>query len=688
MMRGPSLPKGLPNAWLLSCKNFGEAIRPDPVLTVAEWADKVRVLSSDISKEPGPWRTDRVPYAREVMEVLTPSDPTQEVTFVKGTQVAGTEIGNNFLGYIIDWAPGPVMMVMPTSNTGKRASRTRLSRMIESAPSLREKISDHARDRSNTATMKDFPGGVLVIAGANSAAELKSMPVRYLFEDEIDEYPDDVDGQGPADELAEKRTDTYSYRRKIYRASTPTDKAHSKAWKHWLRSDQRKYHVPCPHCEHEQVLVWEQFRWTTRKVWELVDKDGGEILAVDAGTEGATERDTGELVDVWYECEACEQRIDEHHKSAMLPRGRWIKGNPGSTRAGFHLPSFYSPLGWYSWWTAVEKRLEADKDPTGVLLKTWTNTVKAEPYEDLGERISEIDLKGRAEDYRLGTVPMGGLLLLASVDVQSDRLETKVKAFGRGEESWLVDYQVIHGDTETSSPWTRLDEYLLKPFAHESGASLRILATAVDAGYRTQTVYAFCRARTHRHVFPVRGQSQPGKSVLGRPSAQDIDHNGQKIPGGIQLWPVGADTAKSKIYARLKIAAPGPGCIHFPLGLPDEYFQQLTAERLVTRYVHGYPKRVWEKDASARNEALDLEVYAYAAAVYAGLTRANWDKLDATLRSTAADLFVKAQTDAAKTAGGDEDRAAAPADVQTSAPAAKGLRSSRARGNFVQRWRN
>jgi phage terminase large subunit GpA-like protein len=680
------LPKGLPNAWQLSCANFAEAIRPDPILTVAQWADRHRVLSSDISKEPGPWRTDRVPYSREIMEVLTPSDPTQEVTFVKGTQVAGTEIGNNFLGYIIDWAPGPVMMVMPTSNTGKRASRTRLSRMIESSPGLREKISDHARDRSNTATMKDFPGGVLVIAGANSAAELKSMPVRYLFEDEIDEYPDDVDGQGPSDELAEKRTDTYSYRRKIYRPSTPTAKESSKVWKHWLRSDQRKYYVPCPHCAHEQVLEWEQFRWTTRKTWEIVRHDDGEIVEVPAGTEGATERDTGELTDVWYECEACAARIDEHHKSEMLPRGRWIKGNPASSRAGFHLPSFYSPLGWYSWFTAVEKRLEADKDPTGILLKTWTNTVLAEPYVDLGEQISEFDLKGRAENYRIGTVPMGGLLVAASVDVQSNRLEAKVKAFGRGEESWLVDYQVIHGDTETAQPWTVLDEYLKKQFPHECGATLRISACAVDAGYRTQTVYAFCRPRAHRHIFPVRGQSQSGKSVLGRPSSQDIDHNGQKIPGGIQLWPVGSDTAKSKIYARLKITQPGPGCIHFPLGLPDEYFKQLTAERLISRYVRGYVKRVWEKDAGARNEALDLEVYAYAAAIYYGLARAPWDQMEATLRAASQDLFVKAQSDA-QSADAAAEAGAPGAPVKTSAPARSGG-GGVPKSNFINRWKN
>jgi phage terminase large subunit GpA-like protein len=670
MMPPPRLPEGLRSAWQLDCEVFAESIRPDPELTISQWADARRVLTGETSSEPGPWRTARVPYAREIMDVLSPSDPTQEVTFVAGTQVAKTEIGNNFIGFVIDWAPGPMMMVYPTSNTGKRSSKTRLSKMIDSTPSLREKISESSRDKSNSASLKEFPGGALAVAGANSAAELKSMPVRYLFEDEVDEYPDDVDGQGPADELAERRTDTFT-RKKIFRTSTPTKKGKSKIWRHWLRSDRRRYHVPCPHCQGEQVLKWDQMRWETRIVWELTDGEG-EIRAVPAGTEGAVRRDTGELVAVWYECEHCQAKIEQYHKTEMLERGRWIAEEPDAARAGFHLSSLYSPLGWLSWDQIVEGRLQADKDTSGELLKAWTNTRLGEPYAEASEDLSDLDLKSRAEPYKLGTVPMGGLLLTASVDVQQKRLEVKVKAWGRDEESWLVAYEVIHGDTETQQPWAALDEYLQRKFPHECGAKMRITATAIDSGYRTQTVYDWCRRRTNRHVFPVKGQSQTGKSVLGRPSKQDVDHNGQMIKGGVEVWPIGTDTAKAKIYARLKIEQPGPKHMHFPLGLPDEYYKQLTAERLVSRYFKGYLKTSWEKDATERNEALDLEVYAYAAAMYAGITRANWDRIEAALKMTAQDLFVQAeektQAEAAVKSGTPQGAPAAP-PVQTSAPA-------------------
>lgn len=648
----------MPSAWLLDCITFAEAIAPDPDRTIDQWADEKRILPAETSAEPGPWRTSRVPATREIMQVLSPIDPCQEVTFVAGTQVSKTETGNNFIGFVMDEAPGPAMMVLPTSNTGKRSSRTRLAKMIESTPSLRAKITDSSRDQSNSAMLKEFPGGVLVIAGANSAAELKSMPVRYLFEDEVDEYPDDVDGQGPADELAEKRTDTF-VRKKIFRTSTPTEKGRSKIWKHWLKSDQRKYYAPCPHCAHEQVLVWEQMRWETRKVWEVTLADTGEIREVEAGTEGAVERDTGEVVDVWYDCISCEARIDEYQKTGMLERGRWIAAVPSSRRRGYHLSALYSPVGWYSWRTAVEKRLEADKDPSKFLLKTWTNTVIAEPYADTGDQVRALDLKERAEKYSLKEVPAGACLLTASADIQATWIETVVKGWGRGEESWLIDHQKFYGDTETDEPWIRLFEYWHETkFMHEYGVPLKILAAAIDTGFRTQTAYDWCRRYKHRNVIAVKGQSRPGKAILGKPTVQDVTHKGVTIKGGVQLWPVGADTAKARIYARLKIEKSGPGAMHFPLGLPDEYYDGLIAERLVTKYVHGFPRRVFELDAGARNEPLDVEVYAYAAALFIGVNRVNWDKLEAGLKASAGDLFVAADRKVQTSASQEQPKAA------------------------------
>ena len=727
------LPEGLASPAEVVWAALVEALAPVPELTVWEWADQRRVLPKETTAEYGPWRTDRVPLMREIMAALSPSDPTQEVILAKGTQLAGTEVGNNFLGFVIDAAPGPAMLVLPTSNTAKRSGKTRIDKMIEATPSLREKVAEkRSRDASNTASLKEFDGGLLIIAGANSAAELASSPVRYLFLDELDSFPDSLGGEGSPEKLAEKRTDTF-VRKKIFKnSSVKGARNRSKIMKNFRRSDQRRAYVPCPHCDHRQVLVWEQMRWETRKAHDLRCTECGgisEILptitgaatppedgssaspvpaaearppsaapvnhenavaphnpATDAGAEhraqhepgagdlmtplqqGASpggeaprihdcphchaqvpasedtvlERDTGEVMWVHYECAGCGEAIEEHHKPAMFAAGEWVPEMPGVGRPkGYHLSSLYSPLGWYSWLQAARDHVEAEADPSGEKKRTFYNTVLALEYTEPGQDIEHEGLRARAEPYRLRTVPMGGLMLSAAVDVQKNRLEVKVKAWGRGEESWLVAYEVIYGDPMQDDVWESLDDFLANAFPHEGGNTMRILATAIDSGYCTQRVYNFCAPRGHRLIFPVKGVQQLGKAILGKPSKQDIDWRGQVIKDGIDLWPIGVDTAKTTVLNRLAVDKPGPQYMHFPLGLPDSYYKGLTVERRTRKLVHGYEKWVWEKEPGAANEPFDLEGYSYAAAIRAGVTRANWDKLEAFFRGTG-DLFLAA----------------------------------------------
>lgn len=642
------MPEGLQSARSRTSRAFARGIKPEPLLSVSEWADRHRILSASASAEAGPWRTSRAPYLREIMDCLSPSHPAQLVVFKKGTQIGGSECGYNFIGYVVDRAPGPAMIVMPTSNTAKRISKTRLAPMFESSQVLKTKIREaKSRDSGNTTLLKEFDGGQLTLAGANSAAELKSAPVRYLIEDEIDEYPLDVDGQGDPEELAEKRTDTFA-RKKIYKASTPTVKASSRIDRAYAKSDQRRYFVPCPHCEHFQWFRWEQMRWTTRKVLETHDPSTGEIreLGADEKTELPTvERETGELLEVHYECEACQAEIAEHHKTWMLERGKWIAQNPGPDRAaGFHLSTLYSPLGWFSWRQAVLKFLDSERDPTGELKKVFTNTILAESYEEAGETADEHELKKRIETYRVGQVPDGALLLFWGVDVQHDRLEARLWGFGEGEEAWLCDRQLIFGNVAQDETWTGLAELLDKAYSRSSGTTMRGRGMAIDAGDGNTTHYvrAFCRKYSHRGVMAVKGQAAAGKPVIGRPTDQDVSWRGKTIKRGVKLWPVGSDTAKAVLYSRLKLEAPGPGYVHLPSGLPDEEFEQLTAERLVTRYVRGYAKREWIKDAGRRNEALDCWVYAYACALRFGISRMNWARLRAIFDAGQKDLFVAA----------------------------------------------
>ena len=251
-------------------------------------------------------------------------------------------------------------------------------------------------------------------------------------------------------------------------------------------------------------------------------------------------------------------------------------------------------------------------------IRGFPNTRMGLPFEEKGDQPDWVLLKARSEPYRMLTIPEGVELLTAAVDVHPDRLEVKIKGWGYGEENWLIFYGKIFGDTERRTAWDQLDSILNRPFPHPFGHELRIATMAVDSGNQTHTVYNYCRFRKPR-VIAIKGSSKPNKPIIGRPTLVDVNYKGLTIKAGIQLWPVGTDSAKSTIYGRLAQKESGPGYCHFPEDLEDDYFVQLTAEKLVTKFdAKGFPRTEWVK-VEDRNEALDLEVYAYAAAIRSGL---------------------------------------------------------------------
>src|SRR6478609_8064235 len=214
-----------------------EGALPDPLLTISQWADKYRTLSQRASSEPGRWRNERTPYLREIMDCLSPSSPTERTVFMKGAQIGGTECGNNWIGYVIHQAPGPMMAVQPTVEMAKRNSKQRIDPLIEESEVLRKLVqSPRSRDSGNTVLSKEFPGGVLVMTGANSAVGLRSMAARFLFLDEVDAYPGDVAGEGDPIALAEARARTFGWRRKAFLVSTPTIAGRSRIEREYLAS--------------------------------------------------------------------------------------------------------------------------------------------------------------------------------------------------------------------------------------------------------------------------------------------------------------------------------------------------------------------------------------------------------------------------------------------------------------------
>lgn len=584
-------------------KSFKSGLKPDPRLTVSEWADQYRVLSQTASAEPGRWRTDRTPYLREIMDCLSPSSPIEKVVFMKSSQIGGSEAGIGWLGYIIDQAPGPTLMVQPTVEMAKRLSKGRIAPMIEDTPRIREKVKDaRSRDSGNTVQSKEFPGGVIVITGANSAVGLRSMPVRYLFLDEVDGYPCDVDDEGDPVSLAIQRTATFS-RRKILMVSTPTIQGSSRIELEYERSDKRLYHVPCPSCHHFQPLLWPRIVF----------------------------KDANNMAEVTYKCENCGVHIEHHHKSWMLSQGKWIATAPGESKtAGFHLSSLYSPVGWYGWQNAVEQYLAAKDNEQ--LLKVWYNTILGEPWVDKGDAPEWERLLERAEDYQIGVIPAGGLILTAGADVQKDRIEIEVVAWGKGKQSWLVDYVVIPGDLAKASIWQELANLLDKRYPHEYGMELPITMLAIDSGYATQEVYNWARQFPHNRVMAIKGRDQ-ATVPLGLPRRVDVTIGGRTLKRGCRMWMVGVSLLKSELYHWLRLTRDEdgsfpPGYCHFPKHDP-EYFKQLTAEHLVSRIVKGYTKQEWVKIRD-RNEALDCRIYARAASVAIGIDRWNdkkWQQL-------------------------------------------------------------
>jgi phage terminase large subunit GpA-like protein len=289
-----------------------DGLKPDPLLTVSQWADRYRVLSQRASSEPGRWRTERTPYLKEIMDCLSPSSPVQRVALMKGAQIGGTECGNCWVGYVIHQAPGPMMAVSPTVELAKRNSKQRIDPLIEESEVLRERVKERrSRDSGNTVLSKEFPGGVLILTGANSAVGLRSMPARYLFLDEVDGYPGDVEGEGDPILLAERRSATFQ-RRKILLVSTPKTKSLSRIEREYDASDQRRYFVPCPHCGERQTLELESLRWPEGRPREAE-----------------------------YACCQCGALIGERHKTWMLEQGEWRPTAEGDARtAGFTSPAF------------------------------------------------------------------------------------------------------------------------------------------------------------------------------------------------------------------------------------------------------------------------------------------------------------------------------------------------------------
>lgn len=582
-------------------RRVAKIVKPPPEMTVSEWADQNRYLHAGASPEPGRWRTERTPYMREIMDCLSADSPVQDVCLMKGAQVAGSESGNNWIGYVIDLDPAQMMLVQPTVELAKGYSQKRIAPMIRTSPALRSKVKDaRKRDSENKVLSKTFPGGFLLIVGANSAAALRSNPIKDLMLDEVDAYPKDVEGEGDPVALAYGRTRTFADR-KVFKISTPTIKGDSRIEDEYEASDQRKYFVPCPHCGHMHVLEWAHF--------VIPKDDSGKYLPGEA----------------CMACPECGGKIEEYHKTDMFARGEWRATAPENIspkRRGYHLNTLYSPVGFFSWAECAEEFIKAQGDDRK--MKTFTNTILGETYEeDIGEMLDHEMIMRRREAYNC-TLPDGVLLLTVGVDVQDDRLETEVVGWGVGRESWGIEYRKFIGNPGEDAVWDELDDYLQQEYECNDGTRLRIAIACIDSGgNHTQRVYEFTKRRERRKVFSIKGRGGAGVPF----SAMKYTRT-NKFKAAV--FTVGVDEGKENLWYRLRLDFPGPGYCHFPIeperGYDEQYFKGLTSEYRCLEYIKGRPKWSWKRKpgSTRRNEPLDIRNYAtFGLAVL----RANLEKI-------------------------------------------------------------
>lgn len=552
-------------------ENVNKAWTPPPELTVSEWADQYRKLSPEASSEPGKWVTDRAPYQRGMMDAINEAG-VSEVVYMTSSQIGKTEIINNVIGYFTHQDPSPMLLIQPTLDMAETWSKDRLAPMIRDSDVLMELFGDpRSRDSNNTLLHKKFPGGHITMAGANSPSSLASRPIRIVLLDEEDRYPHSAGTEGDPGSLAYKRTTTF-WNRLLVSASTPTVEGESKIESRYRQSDQRKYFVPCPECGVFQLLSWAQVKFEKEK-----------------------------LSETHYECEHCQAKLQESDKIWMLAHGEWRAEAPFSGIAGFHINELYSP--WVKWAEMVGGFLKAKRLPE--TLKVWVNTSLGETWKEATEGVDPSGLLKRKENW--GRIaPEGVMVITAGVDVQDDRLEAEVIGWGVGQESWSLQYHVLHGDPAANKVWEDLDKVIGQTIKSADDRVLSVNCACVDTGgHHTQKVYEYCKAREHNRIFAIKGANQIGKPLVSKFSKNN------KLR--VKLFTIGTDTAKQMIYSRLKIHQPGAGYCHFPADYPEEYFKQLTAERIQTRFVNGHPTRIWVLSKGKRNEALDCRVYGLAA---------------------------------------------------------------------------
>lgn len=581
-------------------------------MTVAQWAEKYRYLSADTTALPGKYSLVITPYLRGVLECITDRD-VRKIVCMKSAQVGWTDgVINNYIGYSIHIDPGPTGIMFPRDQNAKDYDAEKFIPMIEATPVLTDLVNVKTRSKDNTQNRKKFAGGVLKFFGSNSTSGVKSTPFKKIIVEEPDDCNLNIKGQGDSIKLAEERVKTFRDH-KILVGGTPSIAGISSIESEMALSDKRYFYVVCHDCDDSHVLHWDNVR---------VQHDESASHPVYG---------TALLDTTCYVCPHCgsawndAQKIRNVRLSAASPLHGWRATAPFRGVAGFYMNELMSSFPESKLTRLMEKYLSAQfelaQGDQGAMI-AFTNSTLGIAYQYKTDTPDEDILKARADQYDECTVPWGGLLLTAGVDVQHDRLAIIIRAWGRGEENWLVYWGEIQGVTVVAEQgaWIDLDAFLTQEFKHASGAKLGIKAVSIDSsdGTTSDAVYTFVRNRRGRGYMAIKGASETGDSkreIFAKPGqAVDMDKKNKAYKYGVTPFIVGTNRAKDLLVeGRLPLTGSGPGRMHWYKSVRPDYWEQLTAEiKAPHRTIKN--RKVWQKKSGVRNEALDCEVYAFHAA--------------------------------------------------------------------------
>jgi len=643
---------------------------PPPRLTVAQWAEQYRYLSPEASALSGKFSLTITPYLRGILEAIT-DRRVRKVCCQKSAQVGWTDgVINNMIGYLMHMAPAPIGIMFPKDQNAKDYNVEKLIPMIEATPVLAEIVNTKTRSLDNTQNRKVFPGGFLKTFGSNSTSGVKSTPLKYKIVEEPDDCNLNIKGQGDSIKLMEERGKTF-YDSKTLVGGTPTIKGVSSIEAEMLASDQRRYLVPCHDCGEAHELEWGNVHWQS---------EPGKAHPIFGDALPETAR---------YICPACGSAWNDAQRVRNVRRGAWMSTAEFRGVAGFYLNELVSAFPDSRMPRLVEKYLtakhEAELGDQGSLIAFWNSSL-GQAYEYQSDMPAGAELAERAEDYAEGTVPAGGLLLTCGADVQHDRIAYVLRAWGRGEESWLVAWGELHGQTIVpgQGAWLDLAKVIAAEYPHACGAKLRVVATSIDTsdGQTADAGYSFVRAHRGRNVMAVKGASEQGaerREIFAPPKPSiDVDRKQKAYKYGVRPFIVGTARAKDLLLGgdvpgRISLKGAGAGRMHWYAGVRPDYWDQVTSE-IKAPHRSLKHKKVWQKKAGARNEALDCEVYALHAArsLKTNLLRdAHWAAIENRLRQPSLDalqlaIAVPVQTSAE---AGPEADEGPPKEVETVAPA-------------------